>query len=51
MFRQYRLYFFDLIIIDERHLGSSRNDSNWRAVLHYFAPAAQVAVRRSEKKY
>lgn len=44
VFRQYRPDFFDLIIIDECHRGSSRNDSNWRAVLDYFQPAVQVGM-------
>lgn len=44
LFRQYRADFFDLIIIDECHRGSSRNDSNWRAVLDYFAPAVQFGM-------
>ena len=44
VFRQYRPGFFDLIIIDECHRGSSRNDSNWRAVLDYFAPAVQFGM-------
>lgn len=44
VFRQYRADFFDLIIIDECHRGSSRNDSNWRAVLDYFTPAVQFGM-------
>lgn len=44
VFRQYRPDFFDLIIIDECHRGTSRNDSNWRAVLDYFAPAVQFGM-------
>ncbi len=44
VFRQYRPDFFDLIIIDECHRGSSRIDSNWRAVLDYFAPAVQFGM-------
>jgi type I restriction enzyme R subunit len=44
VFRQYRSDFFDLIIIDECHRGSSRNDSNWRAVLDYFEPAVQFGM-------
>jgi type I restriction enzyme R subunit len=44
VFRQYRTDFFDLIIIDECHRGSSRNDSNWRAVLDYFSPAVQFGM-------
>lgn len=44
VFRQYRPDFFDLIIIDECHRGSSRSDSSWRAVLDYFAPAVQFGM-------
>ncbi|WP_107789478.1 EcoAI/FtnUII family type I restriction enzme subunit R [Nitrosomonas nitrosa] len=44
VFRQYRPDFFDLIIIDECHRGSSRNDSNWREVLDYFSPAVQFGM-------
>lgn len=44
VFRQYRPDFFDLIIIDECHRGSSRTDSNWRAVLDYFEPAVQFGM-------
>ena len=44
VFRQYRPDFFDLIIIDECHRGSSRDDSSWRAVLDYFQPAVQFGM-------
>lgn len=44
VFRQYRSDFFDLIIIDECHRGSSRDESAWRAVLDYFAPAVQFGM-------
>lgn len=44
VFRQYRPDFFDLIIIDECHRGSSRDESAWRAVLNYFAPAVQFGM-------
>jgi type I restriction enzyme R subunit len=44
VFRQYRPDFFDLIIIDECHRGSSRIDTAWRAVLEYFAPAVQFGM-------
>jgi len=43
-FRQYRRDFFDLIIIDECHRGSSRDESAWRAVLDYFEPAVQFGM-------
>ena len=44
VFRQYRPDFFDLIIIDECHRGSSRDESAWRAVLDYFEPAVQFGL-------
>lgn len=44
VFRQYRPDFFDLIIIDECHRGSSRDDSSWRLVLDYFKPAVQFGM-------
>ncbi|WP_420909930.1 EcoAI/FtnUII family type I restriction enzme subunit R [Achromobacter denitrificans] len=44
VFRQYRPDFFDLIVIDECHRGSSRDDSSWRAVLDYFTPAVQFGM-------
>lgn len=44
VFRQYRPDFFDLIVIDECHRGSSRDDSSWRKVLDYFAPAIHFGM-------
>jgi len=44
VFRQYRPDFFDLIIIDECHRSSSRDESAWRAVLDYFEPAVQFGM-------
>lgn len=35
-FLQFKPDFFDLIIIDEAHRGSSREESAWRKVLDYF---------------
>jgi len=44
VFRKYRPDFFDLIVIDECHRGSSRDESSWRAVLEYFEPAVQFGM-------
>ena len=33
LYREYARDFFDLIIIDECHRGSARDDSNWREIL------------------
>lgn len=35
-FRQFKRDFFDLIIIDEAHRGSAKEDSAWRKILDYF---------------
>lgn len=44
LFRQYRPDFFDLIVIDECHRGSARDDSSWRRVLEYFSEAIQFGM-------
>ncbi len=44
LYKEYRPEFFDLIIVDECHRGSARDDSNWREILEYFAPAFQLGM-------
>lgn len=44
VFRQYRPDFFDLIVIDECHRGSARDNSSWRKVLDYFSPAVHFGM-------
>jgi type I restriction enzyme R subunit len=44
LFRQFQPDFFDLIIVDECHRGSARDESAWRAILEYFEPAAQLGM-------
>jgi type I restriction enzyme R subunit len=44
VFKEYPRDFFDLIIVDECHRGSSRDDSSWRVILKYFAPAVQLGM-------
>lgn len=44
LYREYSPDFFDLIIIDECHRGSARDESNWREILEYFAPAYQLGM-------
>ena len=36
--------FFDLVIVDECHRGSARDDSNWREILTWFEPAYQLGM-------
>ena len=42
--------FFDLVIVDECHRGSARNDSNWRKILEYFNSAAQIGMTATPKE-
>ncbi len=44
LYRQFAPDFFDLIVVDECHRGSAREDSNWREILEYFAPAYQLGM-------
>ena len=44
LFRAYPPEFFDLVIVDECHRGSAREDSTWRAILDHFAPAFQFGM-------
>ena len=44
LFERYARDFFDLIVVDECHRGSARDDSVWREILTYFHPAAQIGM-------
>jgi type I restriction enzyme R subunit len=44
VYREYARDFFDLIIVDECHRGSARDESNWREILEYFEPAFQLGM-------
>jgi type I restriction enzyme, R subunit len=44
LFREFSPDFFDLVIVDECHRGSARDESSWRRILEYFAPAAQLGM-------
>ncbi|MBN1220856.1 MAG: DEAD/DEAH box helicase family protein, partial [Anaerolineae bacterium] len=43
-YREYPADFFDLVIVDECHRGSARDDSLWREILDYFSPACQLGM-------
>lgn len=45
--------FFDLIIVDECHRGSAKEDSRWRLILDYFRSATQIGMTATprETKY
>jgi type I restriction enzyme R subunit len=44
LYREYAPDFFDLIIVDECHRGSAKDESNWREILEYFQPAYQLGM-------
>jgi type I restriction enzyme R subunit len=44
LFRSYPADFFDLVIVDECHRGSARDESSWRTILEYFKPAYQLGM-------
>ncbi len=44
LYKEFPRDFFDLIIVDECHRGSARDDSNWREILTYFEPAYQLGM-------
>jgi len=44
LYREYAPDFFDLIIVDECHRGSAKDESNWREILEYFHPAYQLGM-------
>jgi len=44
LYKEYPKDFFDLIIIDECHRGSARDESSWREILEYFEPAYQIGM-------
>jgi type I restriction enzyme R subunit len=44
LYREFAPDFFDLIIVDECHRGSAKEDSNWREILEYFQPAYQLGM-------
>ncbi len=49
-FGQYPPDFFDLVIVDECHRGGARDESNWRGILEYFAPAVQLGMTATPKR-
>ena len=49
-FRCFPPEFFDLIIVDECHRGSAKEDSRWRRVLEYFTKATQIGMTATPKE-
>jgi len=49
-FGEYPPDFFDFIVIDECHRGGANDESNWRAIMDYFAPAVQLGLTATPKR-
>lgn len=50
VYTQYSPDFFDFIVIDECHRGGAKDESEWRRLLEYFEPAAQLGLTATPKR-
>lgn len=49
-FREFKPEFFDLIVVDECHRGSAKEESQWRRILDYFKPAIHIGMTATPKE-
>ena len=49
-FGDYPPDFFDFIVIDECHRGGANDESSWREILNYFAPAVHLGLTATPKR-
>jgi type I restriction enzyme R subunit len=50
VYKQFSPDFFDLIVIDECHRGSTKEDSSWREILTYFKKATHIGLTATPKE-
>ena len=50
IYKQFSPTFFDLVIIDECHRGSAKEDAAWRAILDYFSSATHIGLTATPKE-
>src|SRR5690606_17677893 len=50
IYKQFSPDFFDLVIVDECHRGSAKEDSVWREILEYFSSATQIGLTATPKE-
>ena len=50
IYKQFSPEFFDLIVIDECHRGSAKEDSAWREILEYFSAATHIGLTATPKE-
>lgn len=49
-YKQFSPDFFDLIIVDECHRSSAKDDSNWHEILTYYSSATQIGLTATPKE-
>ena len=49
-FRQFKPEFFDLVVVDECHRGSAKDNSRWRKILDYFKDAIHIGMTATPKE-
>ncbi len=49
-YKQFSPDFFDLIVIDECHRGSAKEESAWREILRYFYKATHIGLTATPKE-
>ena len=49
-FGEYPPDFFDFIVIDECHRGGAKDESTWRNILDYFAPAVKLGLTATPRR-
>ncbi len=50
IFKQFSPDFFDLVVVDECHRGSAKEDSAWRSILEYFKSATHIGLTATPKE-
>ncbi|WP_299089777.1 EcoAI/FtnUII family type I restriction enzme subunit R [uncultured Metabacillus sp.] len=50
VYKEFSRDFFDLIVVDECHRGSAKEESAWREILEYFKPATQIGLTATPKE-
>jgi type I restriction enzyme R subunit len=50
VFKQFTPNFFDLVVVDECHRGSAKDNSRWRKILDYFSSAIHIGMTATPKE-
>ncbi len=50
LFKQFSSDFFDLVVVDECHRGSAKDNAAWREILEYYSSATQIGLTATPKE-